>query len=95
MDTETEVAGLGIEYKKFVQYSFEGGKIVNPKRMVEGKFHEKGSEEIHTESFKAWDVQGDAFESYRAAVGYFNFTLRPHEKKRIPISAKWLEEQIF
>ncbi len=88
---ESERAGLGMEYGKFVKFVFDcNGKSVSSKRPIKGVFKNKGEKAEHKgDSFIAWNVGGDALLSYQAACAYFNRDLRPGEKERIAVSAEW------
>jgi len=87
------MAGMEIEYEKFINhvFKFKGkGCYGSGRRMIVGKFKEKGLKRVHTETFEVISC-GDAEKSYAGAVAYFNRTLRPGEKERVAVSAEWLE----
>lgn len=57
---------------------------------IEGCFKEEGSNEIHKgDNFEAHKVAGlSVDEIYSLYCDWFNYTLRPGEKKRFAVSAK-------
>jgi hypothetical protein len=80
---------LGLSYQTYVKNL--RSHIVDGIRMISGSFKEKGSNKIITGDDFHVLVCGDALKSYTLAIDYFNHTLQTGEKKRTPVSAKWIE----
>lgn len=69
------------------------GLYTNGRRMLRGCFRKRGTRTTTTEEFSCPNVGGDAEKSYRAAIMYFNFTLRPGETAREAVWAEWVREE--
>lgn len=84
--------GLGLGYKKHV--SSVQGRYVGSKRPLKGVFkNTKTGEVCSGDNFDCWDTGKGALDSYKAAVNFFNATLRPHESPREAVSAEWEPEK--
>lgn len=86
-----------IEIEKFIQYKL-GKRIrdLSNKKLLLGKFKVEGSDEfIEGDDFMAYEIYGyDASEVYECYIKYFNYTLKPHEKKRFAVEARWSENDL-
>lgn len=77
-------------FKKFVQYHLK--KLFNEKRKrINGTFKDlKTNEIVHKDIFEANIIgSGDAKETYKAYVEWYNYTMEEYENKRKFINAKW------
>jgi hypothetical protein len=87
---------IDIEFEKHVEYNLRK-KIVdrNPanRKLLRGCFREKGSKKLHKgDEFLAYELSKcSALEVYECYISWFNGTLRPFEKPRIAVSAKWIK----
>ena len=84
-----------MDFKKFSQ-SKKGLMYSDEKVWVEGTFKEEGSEKVHIgDNFWANKIHTsgkpiNAEEIYKIYLEWFNYTLRPHEKERLFVSAKFV-----
>lgn len=82
-----------MNFQKFAQ-SKKGLMYSDEKIWVEGTFKREGSDEIHKgDNFWANKIHTSgkpitAEEIYKIYLEWFNYTLRPYEKKRFFVSAK-------
>jgi len=85
-----------LEHEKFIQFVLNK-RISNlsKKRLIRGSFKEEGSEKVISgDEFMAYEIQkGDALESYKCYIEYFNHTLRKGELKRIAVCAVWVNQE--
>lgn len=86
-----------VDFKKFVQ-SKKGLMFSENKIFIKGTFKEKGSDKIVSgDNFWAHEVfkSGEKINAeliYKTYLEWFNYTLRPHEKERIFVSAEFGDE---
>ena len=82
-----------MDFKKFAQ-SKKRLMYSDEKVWIEGTFKQEGSDDIHEEdNFLANKIHTSgkpitAEEIYKTYIEWFNYTLRPYEKKRFFVSAK-------
>ena len=82
-----------MDFQKFAQ-SRKGLMYNDRKVWIEGKFKNEGNDEVFDkDDFWANEIHTsgepiNAEEIYRTYLGWYNYTLRPGEKKRIFVSAK-------
>ena len=77
-------------YQKYVEAYVR--KPINGRKLLRGVFKEKNGKRI-TEELSCFVISSKAFECYKAAVDYFNYTLQRGELPRKALEAEWIKER--